>query len=172
MLWVTPPLAITGSAVAYNSSTQKYEITITTASTSPFTGDCSTTELWIDEIAQTCKEISSDNTQVVFEITSMLGMTATSVKLATATGYVSDSSHTAIGTVTLSPNLQMIDDPSTTNGKGSSAGGSVLSVYGGGFGTASTVGLYDATGSQDICESVEITAFGHFYCTTKAITIA
>ena len=34
------------------------------------------------------------------------------------------------------------------------AGGSVLSVYGRGFGTASPVGLYDATGSHEIKKDV------------------
>jgi len=68
---------------------------------------------------------------------------------------------TKIGQVTTTPTLVKI-----TPNSGSIAG-SILSVYGAGFGKLST-GVSLFYGAEDLCDKVEIHHFGHFYCHTKA----
>ena len=112
-------------------------------------------------MSQTCDSVTA--TVATFTITHLDGKSATTVKLATAAGYIDPAGITTIGTVTTVPTLLEI-----TPGVGSSAGG-VISVSGGGFGKNSTVKLF--AGAVDICSKVEITKFGHFFCTTNAVVI-
>lgn len=63
------------------------------------------------------------------------------------------------------PALLMLDPPI------GSAGGTKLQAIGSGFGK-DTEGINIKVGSTEICESVEVTAYGKFTCTTKAIEIA
>ena len=105
---------------------------ITTTELKKFDKDDTTlTELWLDGVKQTCDSVT--DTVATFTITHMADTTTAVVQLATKEGYVSAASITAMGTVTTVPTLLEIS-PSV----GSTAG-AVLSVYGGGFGTASTV---------------------------------
>jgi hypothetical protein len=163
MKWEAPPLDIQSKAVTFDATSKTYKLAITTTSAKKFTKDDTTgTELWLDGVKQTCDSVT--DTVATFTITHLDAIKATTIKLATAAGYVSPASITAIGEVKTVPTLLEI-----TPQVGSSAG-AIISVSGGGFGKNSTVKLF--AGATDICSKVEITKFGHFFCTTKAVVIA
>jgi len=161
--WVAPPLDVQSGAVTFDTTSKTYKLAITTTSDKPFTKDDTTgTELWLDGTKQTTSSVTA--TVATFVITHLADTTAATVQLATALGYVSKASITAIGAVKATPTLLEI---SPTVG---STGGAYISVTGGGFGTSSTVMLI--AGGKDVCSKVQITKFGHFFCTTKAEVIA
>jgi len=155
----TEPLsAMTAMDNAFDATTNKQVVTLTGTG---FPTDTAAVELMIDDVKQTT--LTSTETTVTFSIDHMLDETSANVQVyfpdGFATGYADFKS------VTVTPTLVSISPSS------GSAGGTLLTVTGTGFGESTQgLGLVLESG-DDICEEVKATGYGTFTCMTKVMEI-
>jgi hypothetical protein len=116
-----------------------------------------TLEVIIDGFSQTIESLSSS--EAIFALSALNGVSTTDVTIYSAEGYPEGAE--IAHSIDLAPALLMIEP------KIGSSGGSRISILGSGFGTQ-TVGLNLQNDGEDICGSVDIYAYGKFYCNTKS----
>ena len=155
--YLYPTAEVTGISSSFDDVSNAIQVTITGTGLDT---DCATTELLIDGVAQTC--ISAGATEAVFQVDSMVDKSSSNIRFYTEIG-------TTLGASTI---VSHDFDPalvSVSPNSGGSSGGEKITVTGVGFGTDSTgVNLYHEESAQDICQSVEVTAYGTFTCYTIA----
>jgi len=134
---------------------------VTVAGTGFAVGDVANTELWIDGKKQQTVDVQASS--ATFEVIDVLTTSSSDIKFYTAEGLPTGE----IASQSFTPALVSVS-PQT-----GSSGGTLLTVRGVGFGTATAdVNLYHAASNQNICSIVEVTAYGTFTCQTIAVTIA
>lgn len=153
-----PVATVSGLTSAFDATTNTEVLTL--AGTGLGT-DISAIELYIDGVKQTC--LTAADTTATFTLSGLTHESTNKVVI-----YFPDGNPTGYDTitsVTVTPALVSIS-PST-----GSAGGTLLTVTGTGFGTL-TEGVTLDIGGTDICAKVEVTGYGSFTCLTKAMEIA
>jgi hypothetical protein len=134
---------------------------VTVAGTGFPVGDVANTELWIEGIKQETVDVQA--TSATFEVTDVPSNFSSDIKFYTAEGLPTGEiayQYFTPALVSVTPQI-------------GSSGGTLLTVRGVGFGTATAgLNLYHVVSGQNICSSVEVIAYGTFTCQTIAVTIA
>ena len=152
----TAPIStVSALTVAFDEATNTQVLTLT----GEYLGtSLDTIELIIDGVRQTC--LTSTDTEATFTLTGLDHETTNAVSIYMPDGF--PTGYDTITTVSVTPNLVSIS-PAT-----GSAGGTLLTVTGTGFGVK-TEGVTLAKASGDsVCDKVTITGYGTFTCMTKA----
>jgi hypothetical protein len=150
----TPQTEVSDYEVIFDDAEFKHKILLTGS------GFDDSIELVIDGYQQTL--LSQDGASATFELVDLDASFSTDVNIWSAEGYPENAE--VEHALEFAPALLMID-PAV----GSSAG-SKIHVVGSGFGQYADVGL--KTSGQDLCASVDVYAYGRFYCYTNAIEVA
>lgn len=146
----------------FDSTSNVYKLMVTGTS---FTGDTSSTELYIGGILQQCDELTA--TSATFTVTNVLEETMKSSKLYFDIGIPENYAAITTHSLTLEPKLISL------NIQEGSIGGSLITANVQGVGTSTTgLDLVDASTGSSICASVVISAYGVVECTTITSEIA
>ena len=153
-----PAQTVTGLTAAFDAASNTQKLTL---AGSGFGTDKSKVTLIIDGKTQTTDSLT--DTEGKFTLTDLDSEKTNAVQVYFEAGLPKD--YATIKTVAVTPNLVSIAPSS------GSAGGTLLTVIGTGFGTK-TKGLMltDAAG-KDLCQTVTIKAYGRFECLTIASEI-
>lgn len=150
-----PISTVTALAASFDEATNTQKLTLTGESMGT---DCTGIELFIDGVLQTCD--TATDTEVKFTLVGLDHESTNSVQLYMPDGY--PTGFDTITAVAVTPNLVSIS-PAT-----GSAGGTLLTVTGTGFGSKTEgVDLVKSDGSS-VCDKVTVTGYGSFTCMTKA----
>ena len=156
--FATPVATVSALAAEFDAATNTQVLTLTG---SGFGTDHAGIELMIDGQKQT--SVSATDTEAKFTMTHLDSESANVVQIYFPDGF--PTGYDTIRTVAVTPNLVSIS-PAT-----GSAGGTLLTVTGTGFGSKTEgLTLVDSNDS-DVCDKVEIIGYGQFTCQTKAIEI-
>lgn len=153
--YAAPTAEVTDLQVTFDEASFAHKVVVTG------TGFDDTIELYVDGSLQTLE--SQDGVTATFNLDSIDAASTTDVEVLTSEGYPEGAEITH--SIDVAPALLMID-PAV-----GSSGGTKLVVLGSGFGT-STTGLNLAADGAELCSSVDIYAYGSFYCYTNAIEVA
>jgi len=158
--FATPVATITDVTNAFDSSLNAQVFTVT--GTGFPNGDTSGVSLHLDGIEQ--ETLTVTDTVATFRVTETLTSNP-SLRVYFPDGL--PSGYDSFMTASIAPTLVSIS-PST-----GSAGGTLITVTGTGFGVnSSSVNLQHTTSGQDICQEVTITGYGSFTCLTNAMEIS
>lgn len=153
--YVTPTAEVTDIQVAFNDADFKHQVVVTG------TGFDDTIQLFVDGHEQTL--VSQSPTEATFDLVNIDGAVSTNIQVFNSMGYPEGSEIEHAIDV---PLALLLIEPAV-----GSTGGSIIKVTGSGFGTL-TEGLNLLADGVELCESVEITAYGSFLCHTNQIEVA
>jgi hypothetical protein len=149
--WTNTLPTITATNLDWNTASNQWNLRVTGTG---FTGDETTTELIIDNVAQTTTSISS--TEVIFTITDVSSQTLGSRKVFFDVG-IPEGHHYTQAAFTLTPKLVSVSPNS------GSIGGSLITAVVQGAGESTDI--VDSSGAS-ICESVQLKSYGVIECKT------
>lgn len=150
-----PTATVTAMTSAFDATTNTQVLTLTGTGMGT---DIAVIELIIDGVKQTC--LTATDTEATFTLSGINSESANVVEIFMADGL--PTGFDTITTVAVTPNLVSIS-PAT-----GSAGGTLLTVTGTGFGTSTAgVDLVKADGAS-VCDKVTVTGYGTFTCMTKS----
>lgn len=120
-------------------------------------GDTANTVLLIDDVEQTISSMTT--TAIEFYLDGVTGTSASTIDI-----YLADGIPTGAASIVSLDYTKALVSISAQVG---SSAGSQLTVTGTGFGTDTTdVNLYYQEGAVNLCDTVEVTAYGTFTCNT------
>jgi hypothetical protein len=152
--YAEPTTEIIDIAVQFNDAEFKHQVVLSG------TGFDDTTQLFIDGFEQTL--VSQDSVSATFDLVNLNGAASTDIQVFTSMGYPEGSEITH--SVDVAPALLQIEP---TVG---SSGGSIITVTGSGFGQE-TENLNLLADGIELCETVDIFAYGQFRCHTNQIEV-
>lgn len=150
-----PAQTVTGLTAAFDAASNTQKLTL---AGSGFGTDKSKVTLIIDGKTQTTDSLT--DTEGKFTLTDLDSEKTNAVQVYFEAGLPKD--YATIKTVAVTPNLVSIAPSS------GSAGGTLLTVIGTGFGTKTKGLMLTDTAGTDLCQTVTIKAYGRFECLTKA----
>lgn len=160
--YVVPNVSVT--SLAPGLDTANGFATATLSGTGFTVGDTSSISLFIDSYKQTTYSVDSGS--VIFRITNMDDSSSSNIQITTAQGFPSGAS--AVKSITFTPAFFSIS-PNT----GASAGGTLMTVKGTGFGLkTSGFTLKNYTNSSIVCSQSTVSAYGTLTCTTSVGAVA
>lgn len=153
-----PRSTISSLTPSFNAATNT---AIVTANGSSLPLDVSGAHLYIDGVLQTTTSSTASST--VFTITSLKSSSSTKIGMFVADGLPNGFEN--ISSLTFTPAFVSVS-PNT----GGSAGGTLLTVTGTGFGV-DTTGLGINKGTTPLCAKVTVTGYGSFTCMTNPVEV-
>lgn len=154
--FVPPVATVTALTAAFDEATNTQVLTLsgTAMGTTPEDID-----LRVDGVRAT--SLTATDTEATFTLAGLNKESGNKVEIFFPDGF--PTGYDTVNTVAVTPNLVSISPAA------GSAGGTLLTVTGTGFGANSEgVTLVKASDSSDVCDKVTITGYGSFTCMTKA----